>query len=513
MKEYMKKIAVALMAVAMMSATVGCTDSFEKINTDPDNATDVPNANLLSYVLYNTSYSCHDRWFSMDEPMTFCGYAAKMSYIDESRYSYRTGVQDSNWADMYRNLNNVMDIQRRAAELYPNLLNVAKVWEVVIMQITTDRWRDVPYSDAVKMADGVLNPTYDTQEEIYPALLAKLKEAAEGFQTVGVDDVEGDILFDGDLNKWQRFCNSLRLRLAIRISGVDAALAKSTIEEVLGNPDKYPIMEDNDDNAFFWYDGSDSNYWEPIASAYRTRKTEFSSSDVMVDNLLANNDPRIHVYCNPTPSSQNPKDVDDPESGYVSDYTDGTPVYRGYVIGAKANAVSKKYSVWGHKYGIDLGGFSPWMRVAEVYFHIAEAKMLGYNVGSYAATAEEAYNKAVALSLEENGVAEADAEAYLAGAGKFDGSIKKLWYEEWVAMFKQGMEGWSLYRRTGTPENMYIAPGRPAQYANHNVPPLRSPYPSTERNLNKANNAPFDADVVDNLWGKPMWWDTREGVY
>ena len=247
MKEYMKKIAVALMAVAMMSATVGCTDSFEEINTDPDNATDVPNANLLSYVLYNTSYSCHDRWFSMDEPMTFCGYAAKMSYIDESRYSYRTGVQDSNWADMYRNLNNVMDIQRRAAELYPNLLNVAKVWEVVIMQITTDRWRDVPYSDAVKMADGVLNPTYDTQEEIYPALLAKLKEAAEGFQTVGVDDVEGDILFDGDLNKWQRFCNSLRLRLAIRISGVDAALAKSTIEEVLGNPDKYPIMEDNDD--------------------------------------------------------------------------------------------------------------------------------------------------------------------------------------------------------------------------------------------------------------------------
>ena len=76
MKEYMKKIAVALMAVAMMSATVGCTDSFEEINTDPDNATDVPNANLLSYVLYNTSYSCHDRWFSMDEPMTFCGYAA-----------------------------------------------------------------------------------------------------------------------------------------------------------------------------------------------------------------------------------------------------------------------------------------------------------------------------------------------------------------------------------------------------------------------------------------------------
>ena len=80
-------------------------------------------------------------------------------------------------------------------------------------------------------------------------------------------------------------------------------------------------------------------------------------------------------------------------------------------------------------------------------------------------------------------------------------------------MFKQVMEGWSLYRRTGTPETMYIAPGRANKYANHNVPPLRSPYPVTEKNLNSANNAPFNADVVDDLWGKPMWWDTREGVY
>ena len=513
MKEYMKKIAVALMAVAMMSTTVGCTDSFEEVNTDPDNAMDVPNANILSYVLYFTSDVLYDRWFAMDEPMTFCGYAAKMAYIDESRYQYRTGVQDSNWSYIYRILNNVMDLQRRAGNVSTNLLNVAKIMEVHVMQIATDRWRDVPYSNAVQMAEGVLNPTYDTQEEIYPALLAKLKEAADGLAEGGVDKLDGDLLFDGDLTKWQKYCNSLRLRLAIRISEVEPALAKSTIEEVLGNPEKYPIMEDNDDNAFFWWQGSDVNFYEPIADAYRTRKTEFSCSDVMVDNLLANNDPRISIYCKPTPSSLNPDDKDDPESGYKTDYTDGTPVYRGYVIGAKSNAISKKYSVWGYNYGENLGGFSPWMRVAEVYFHIAEAKMLGYNVGSYAATAEEAYNKAVALSLEENGVAEADAEAYLAGAGKFDGSIKKLWYEEWVAMFKQGMEGWSLYRRTGTPENMYIAPGRPAQYANHNVPPFRSPYPSTERNLNKANNAPFDADVVDNLWGKQMWWDTREGVY
>lgn len=512
MKEYMKKIAVAFMAVAMMSTTVGCTDSFEEINTDPDNAIEVPNGSLLAYTIYYTSYRFYDRWFALDEPMSFCGYVSKMSYIDEAKYQYRTGVQDSNWAYVYRILNNIMDLQGRATES-PNLMNVAKVMEATVMQIATDRWRDVPYSNAVQMADGYLNPTYDTQEEIYPALLAKLKEAADGFAAGGGDKVDGDLMFDGDVTKWQKYCNSMRLRLAIRISEVASDLAKSTIEEVLSDPEKYPIMEDNDDNAFFWWQGSDVNYYEPIADAYRTRKTEFCAPDVMVDYLLANNDPRIGIYFTPTPSSQNPEDKDDPESGYVSDYTDGTPVYRGYTIGAASNPVSKLYSVWGYKYGQDLGGFSPWMRAAEVYFHIAEAKMLGYNVGSYAATAEEAYNKAVALSLEENEVSDADAEAYLAGAGKFDGTVKKIWYEEWVAMFKQGMEGWSLYRRTGMPETMYIAPGRANKYANHNVPPLRSPYPATEKNLNSANNAPFNADVVDDLWGKPMWWDTREGVY
>ena len=503
MKKYIKKLSVACMAAAVMSTTVGCTDSFKEINTDPDNAIEVPNGSLLAYVQYYTSACFYDRWFALDEPMTFCGYVSKQSYIDESRYQYRTGVQDSNWSYIYRTMNNIMDIQGRATES-PNLMNVAKVMEVHVMQIATDRWRDVPYSDAIKMDEGVLNPTYDTQEQIYPALLAKLKEAADGFAEGGGDSLNGDLLFGGDVVKWQKYCNSMRLRLAIRISGVDAALAKSTIEEVLGNPEKYPIMEDNDDNAFFYWQGSDSNYYEPVADAYRTRKTEFVASDVMVDYMNTNKDPRIGVYFTPTPSSQIEGD---------EDYTDGTPVYRGYTIGAKDNAVAKLYSVWGYRYGQDLGGFSPWMRVAEVYFHIAEAKMLGYNVGNYAATAEEAYNKAVELSLEENEVSDADAAAYLAGAGKFDGTIKKIWYEEWVAMFKQGMEGWSLYRRTGTPETMYIAPGRPAQYANHNVPPLRSPYPSTERTLNSANTAPFDAEVVDNLWGKPMWWDKREGDY
>lgn len=84
MKKYIQKFAMALLFGA--SVLTACTDSFEQINTDPDRAEDVPTTNLLAYSLYYTGAHLYDRWFSLDEPMTFCAYAAKMAYIDESRY-------------------------------------------------------------------------------------------------------------------------------------------------------------------------------------------------------------------------------------------------------------------------------------------------------------------------------------------------------------------------------------------------------------------------------------------
>ncbi len=262
----------------------------------------------------------------MDEPMSFCGYVAKMSYIDEARYNYRTGIQDNNWEYVYRILNNVMDIQRNA-EKNINILNVAKVMEVTLIQIATDRWRDVPYSDAVRMESGIdrwrdvpysdavrmesgiLTPKYDTQEQIYPAMLAKLKEAADSFADgAATDDIsEGDLLFHGDITKWRKYCNSLRLRLAIRISEVSPELAKTTVEEILGNPDRYPVMESNDDNAFFWWQGSDSNYYEPIADQYRTRKSEYCASSSATPTVTPSWSPTMTMPSSggkaPTPTS------------------------------------------------------------------------------------------------------------------------------------------------------------------------------------------------------------------
>ncbi len=74
MKRNIRKIAMTLLAGSLIWSTSGCTSSIDEINRDPDNAAKVPNDNLLAYSIYSTSYRFNDRWFAMDEPMSFCGY-------------------------------------------------------------------------------------------------------------------------------------------------------------------------------------------------------------------------------------------------------------------------------------------------------------------------------------------------------------------------------------------------------------------------------------------------------
>jgi len=488
--KYLSKISLLLL-FSMIIAT-SCTSSFDEVNTDPDSPTTVAPTNELANVIYQSSSDFFDEWFDLNESCTFSGQICKLQYIDESRYEFRASTNNNEWYYLYRTQNTVVDLIKNAqAAGNTNLSNVGKIWKAQLAQITTDRWRDVPYSDMCKASTGTYSPKYDTQETIYPALLSLLKEAADSLALSSATGSlgTGDVLYSGDLTKWKKYCNSLRLRIAMRISGIDPTLAKSTVEEILKNPATYPIITSNDDNAFYKWTGVS----EPWAAYYLTRPDEYGVSDVMINTLSSLKDPRLPVYALPTKAD-----------------TLAT-TYRGYVIGDTAEAVVSKYSHIGTRFMAHDGltGFTPYFRACETYFTISEANMLGWNTGSYG-TQESAYDKAVTLSLTENSVSDADIATYLAGKGKYDGTSNQLYLQEWISLFKQGMEAWSLYRRTGVPTSNYIAPGSTYALAKtHKTPPLRYPYPQTELDLNTINVKSSNADVVDNYWGKPMWWDLR----
>jgi hypothetical protein len=347
----------------------------------------------------------------------------------------------------------------------------------------------MPYSEAVSLDNGILTPKYDTQEEIYPAVMDLLKQAADGLGAGGDDDLGvGDILFSGDVDSWLRLANSLRLRMALRIANVNPTLAKQVAEEITGNPSKYPLIKENSQNAFFWWPGA-SPYYEPWADDFRTRD-DHCVSDILVNVLKDLDDPRLPVYAQP--------------NGYGE--------YVGCEIGgpdAITSGHAMKYSLIGPRFREDLAGFSPIYRAAETYFHLAEAAARGWNVGI---SAKDAYEAGVTASLEENSVAGA-AAAYLAGEAAFDGTLDQIYLQEWISLFKQGMEAWSLYRKTGIPTTHHIATSlAESGYSGHNTPPLRYPYPINESSLNKASSEGPMADVKDDFWGKKMWFDTRTGL-
>ena len=486
MKQFFKYIALPAIVLSLL----GCTRSFEEVNTDPDNpsASMAPLINVLTYSERYASENLFNEWFDINESCGFSGQIAKWMYTEEGYYRFRPNINDNSWTNCYKaaaNLQYIID----NTEPNSNLWAVATIFQCQIFQIISDRWGNVPYSQFCKLSEGIIHPVYDQQSEIYPDLLKKLKTAVSALNE-GADDLgPADVLMDGDISAWKKYGNALRLRIAARIANVAAADAKAVFEELAASG----IPESNDDNIFFEAWGNE--YSEPWAAYYLSRKLEYGVSKLMVETLSSLNDPRLPIYAEPT-----------------SDYKSGksTVPYVGYQNGMKTTANTAAYSPIGDRFQnkTGLGGFSPWLRSCEVYFAIAYAASKGWNAGM---TQKAAYEKAVTLSLEENGISEEDIAAYLADAGAYDGTAEQLFTQWWISLYKNGQEAWSVYRMSGYPTGNILAPD--SRYPNHNVPPMAYSYPDTEANLNGENYAVEAEAEVDYLWGKKMWWDVRTGIY
>lgn len=498
MKNKIKTVAASLFILA---TAVSCTNSFDEINTDPDAYSTVPYTNILGNVLRRSA----DQFSALDIAQ-WAGYLSEVQYLnDYSGYIPTNNTYGNRWSHCYWGhvqLQDILDRTTGAEEGNKNIRNVSLTMQNYLMFMCVDCFGDIPYSQAFKGApeDGsVLQTPYDKQSDIYPQILANLKTVADSWATgLGPDDLgKGDFLFDGDAAMWQKFCNSLRLRIAMRISAVYPS-SQSIIEEILNNPTKYPYITENKDNAFFWWQGS-SPYYEPWYNNSLNRDDD-GMADIFIDHLKMMSDPRLAVYAKPAKTDSQ---------------------YRGYENGAKNDPADRgAISRIGAKFRDDPKGFTPFYKACESYFMIAEAALKGWKTPM---TAQAAYEKAVRLSMEENGLTTANADTYLAGAGKWDGTIARIYMEEWVALFKENIEAWSLYRRTGYPTYIHtskaadgVSPKYPGARSSfngiHNDVPFRFSYPDNQYQYNKENVTAAAVNVKDYVWGEQLWWDKRTGV-
>src|SRR5690606_28446335 len=136
-----------------------------------------------------------------------------------------------------------------------NYLAIALTMKSFLYSYLTDYFVDIPYSQSLKAEDGILQPKFDSQETVYKGILEDL-ERANSLINIGEGLVfEGDILYKGDMLKWKKFINSLRIRYYRRLSNRSEINSKQKIGEILSDPGKYPIFEGNEDSATLKYTG------------------------------------------------------------------------------------------------------------------------------------------------------------------------------------------------------------------------------------------------------------------
>ena len=474
-----------------------CTKNFEAINTNPNNPTETNPEYLFTYILKEGGGEYDMFTVNKNHLIQWVMYASKF-YGNSTMppYDYLTQPRIKNlWAAFYTklllNTNELMLLTKDDPENI-NKYALARIWKVYIFHKITDLWGNVPYSEAINAIGDVkiLKPAYDSQEDIYADMLNELNEAV-----ASIDDTklmfseDSDILFHGDLDKWIKFANSLRLRLAIRSEN------QSVVTELMTENN---FISSNEESANFVYVNTMED-WSPWYEYYVNAPTAIGQvSELMVTKLNELNDPRLPIYAQPT--VLNP------------DTIIGMPNLLGVeeVVSFGYNAYNTSYP--GLSFIENPDGTNQLLSFSEVCFLKAEAALRGWG----GTAAEEFYNDGIRASMEYNNIPESEITNYLAGNASFDGTLEQLITQKWIALYLNGFEAFSEYRRTGYPVlqkwdmelDGIILIDTTLVNVDPNTVPGRLPYPDNEPEFNSSNyNAAVAAQGPDNLYTK-VWWAT-----
>jgi len=468
---------LALLTVLTVAVVnTGCDSRFEDVNSNPNEPEEVTPDLLLPNIIrssVNTSVNTAHTTGNL-----VLQYTAKVSFATEiDRYNW-AGV--GYWQPLYddlRNVENVIQIaQEREQPQYEGVGLVLKSW---IFSMLTNAYGDIPYSESVAVQEGIETPAYDRQEAIYRGMLTDLRRAND-LLTPGSGSIQGDILYDGDLMKWKKLANSLRLRFLMRLSEKDVQLTLDNTEvsvpeafqSVATAPDA-PVFTSNDDNAALEYLDSRPNEWPRHTSRIGTFRT-YRMSQTLTDFLKDTGDPRLPVFGDPTPASVeegNPTFVGVP-NGLTDDASND---FNGGRDSQSPLNTTRYFEEPNAAKGLI-------MTYAEVLFLKAEAAERGW----ISADAKAHYRNAVEASFEQYGQSTPpgyfDQSRVSYPTGDSEQALERIGTQKWIALFYTGLEGWFNWRRTGIPD---IDPS--ADNVNGDQIPVRFRYPESEQSLNAEN--------------------------
>ncbi len=479
----MKKI-LYIFSILSLVLTTSCTKDFQNINTNPNAPVSVQPSLLLRQVIYNFGEEMSYEGFVAGDLLAQHRTALDFNLFD--RHALKSPQLGGNpWPVFYTNLrdNEIILNQSRTIDAFKVYEGPALILKAYMGAGLTDLFGDVPYFEAFNGINGTVTAAYDAQEDIYMntgGILDILDKGIEAIQNYNdAISLEGDILFNGELQDWIRFANSLKIKYLIRIS--DKVNVSAELQTLF---DANNYIKTNTQNAVFDFTNSDPNSFR-LAQLRVGDFNNFVLSETMEDILIHFNDPRINTLFRPFSNSN---------SG----------AFNGLLNGVDATSTSvtlADYSLAGNAFREDTSTLDAnFITAWEVHFALAEAAAKNLII----ADAQQLYETGVTLAFEYWNT---DLPAnYLTGNAAFNASgttpLQQIITQKWIANIINGYEGWVEYRRTGFPELKTISAS-----LNNNLIPVRMPYPAEEEALNSENYAKAASETDNNSINIPVWWN------
>lgn len=458
----MKKIySYSILATIFLLAS--CNNFEDDININPNQPSVASGPQLLANAMLSLPSVS-----STPQAQFQAQYLAETQYVTASLYPQTS----TSFYSLYQGpLMNIETVLRTS--LVPSEIMIAKTLKSFYFWHITDRWGDVPYSEALNGSED-LTPAYDTQESIYNAIFQMLDEVNS---MVVPTPMANDIIYAGNTARWKKLANTIRMLMALRLSKVNPTFGAQQFNIAMTNG----VMSANADNFTFRHllEANNQNYW--YGQVVVQRREWWALTDGLVDKMNPVNDPRLPIYGNRARANNQ---------------------YVGQLYGDTENFDTEDYSLLGSKiFAQDAPVYL--VTYAQVLFALAEATKLGWIAGGDG-QAKTYYDQAITQSISQWTGATTGAAALIAQPGvAYDPAtaLQQIATQRWIHLFMNGFEAWAEWRRTGYPNDL-VEPNGVAVPRRHIY--IESEQFNNTENYNTAVQRQFGG--TESLYGR-VWWD------
>jgi hypothetical protein len=472
--------------ILFLVLTFGCTNDFEQINKNTNLPTETNVSSLLPSVIFEpiNPHMLLQTWLT-DQVMQ---YVVRRNDNQLDAYDFATGQQyfGNVWRANYAAIRNANDMIAAAEALNLNAYVAAGlIFNAYHMATITELWIDAPFAEAGK-GGGNVAPGYSSQQVIYQSVLTDLERANMLLDNTAKFTLGGDVLFKGDVMKWKKLANSLRLRYLLRLSNREEINAPQKIREIVENPATYPIITSNAEAGIYNFSGviPDASV---VSLLLPTSLTGVSPSRRLVDLLQPAKDPRLDFFAvKPRNSAAFPN-----HEGVLSGTTREAAQSTNGNADENASSLTKRF--------VEDRSLLDYTIISypEVQFILAEARMKGWiTTGS----AQEYYEKGITGNFDYWRIP-MPAGFLQQPEVAWNDTMERLMNQKWVAFYMNNtVEAWGEYKRTGLPA---LTPGPLASTITGGKIPTRVFYPTLEQSVNAENYRTASGNIGgDNITAK-----------